>query len=151
MYSVPWAKLTMRMIPKIKVRPTPRKNSSAACDSALRLCVTKKASRVNPHPPPRTTIPGRMHSRRSVFESHLVASWRCLVTGVGRDDLRHRVGEPVRLHELDDVAGLHRLMIAFADGDMTLDVVDRDRFERAAQGGGVGTAGLLDAGGQHLQ
>src|SRR5690242_16777486 len=118
MYRVPCAKLTMRMIPKIKVRPTPRKNSSAACDSALRLWVMRKADRLNPLTRlPRTAIPGWVQSRRSVFEGHLVASGHRLVAGVGRDDLRHRVGEPVPLHELDHVAGLHRLVIAFADGD----------------------------------
>ena len=36
----------MRMMPKIRVSPTPKKNNSAACDSALRLWVTKNAKRV---------------------------------------------------------------------------------------------------------
>jgi hypothetical protein len=35
----------MRMMPKIRVSPTPRKNSSAACDRALTLSVTRKPSK----------------------------------------------------------------------------------------------------------
>src|SRR5713101_5213433 len=99
MYSVPCAKLTMRMMPKIKVRPTPRKNRSGACDSAFKFCVTKKAPNLNPHPSSKYTC-----AARSVFEGHLVASGRSLVAGVGRDYLRHRVGEVVALYELDHVA-----------------------------------------------
>src|SRR6185312_10249343 len=43
MKNAPCAKLMMRMMPKISVSPTPRKNSSAACESALRHWVTRKA------------------------------------------------------------------------------------------------------------
>jgi hypothetical protein len=34
--------------PEDQSQPTPRKNSSAACDSGFRLCVMKKANRLNP-------------------------------------------------------------------------------------------------------
>jgi hypothetical protein len=42
MKNAPCAKLTIRMMPKISVNPTPRKNSSAACDNAFRHCVIRK-------------------------------------------------------------------------------------------------------------
>src|SRR5579883_3033448 len=53
MKNAPCAKFTMRMMPKISVSPTPRKNSSAACESALRHWVTRKARKsINPPPWP---------------------------------------------------------------------------------------------------
>ena len=45
MKKAPWAKLTMRMMPKISVRPQPRKNSKAACDSAFRHCAMRNGRR----------------------------------------------------------------------------------------------------------
>src|SRR5438874_345886 len=130
----------MRMMPKISVSPTPRKNSSAACDSALRLWVTKKPRRstVGPQPP-------------SILEGHLVAGGDGLLAREGGDDLRHRIREALGLHQLDDGAALHPLMVALADRDMPLDVLDCDRLQRLAQRIGLGALGLLDPGGQDLQ
>src|SRR5215468_8716740 len=42
MKMTPCAKLTMRMMPKINVRPQAMKNRIAACESALRHCARMK-------------------------------------------------------------------------------------------------------------
>jgi hypothetical protein len=42
-------------------------------------------------------------------------------------------------------------MVAFADRDMAVDVVDRDRFECFAQCLGVGALRLVNPGGEDLQ
>src|SRR5580704_11151009 len=130
----------MRMISKIRVSPTPRKNSSAACDSAFRLWVTKKARRPTVEPRP-----------ASILEGHLVARGNGLVAGEGGDDLRHWVGEPLGLDQLDHGAALHRLVVAFADRDDAIDVVDLDRLQRTAQHLCPGALGLVDARGEDLQ
>src|ERR1700730_4467247 len=45
MNSAPCAKLTMRMMPKISVSPQAMKNSTAACESALRLWAKMKPAK----------------------------------------------------------------------------------------------------------
>src|SRR5262245_62952045 len=42
MKTTPWAKLTMRMMPKISVGPHAIKNRIEACESALRHCARMK-------------------------------------------------------------------------------------------------------------
>src|SRR5690348_15499227 len=109
MKKAPCAKLTMRMMPKISVRPTPRKNSNAACDSAFRHWVTRKprksilassalthcAARIDPGPSPGQAlsrnageITGCVH--HSAIERHLPARRRDFVAREGGDDLRDR-------------------------------------------------------------
>ena len=44
MKMTPWAKLTMRMMPKISVSPQAMKNRIDACESALRHCARMKPS-----------------------------------------------------------------------------------------------------------
>src|SRR5690349_20450576 len=100
----------MRMIPKIRVSPTPRKNSRAACDRALTLWVTRNDANDT------AVQPGA-----SIRVRHLIAGRRGLVAGEGGDDLRYRIGEPLGFHQLDHGAVLYCLMIAFADRDMALD------------------------------
>src|SRR5437660_12625937 len=107
----------MRMMPKIRVKPTPRKNSSAACDSAFRLCVTKKARK------------STGAATASILVGHLLAGGDGLLAGEGGNDFRHRIGEALALHQLDDHTVLDRLVVALADRDMAVDVVDGDRFE----------------------
>src|SRR6185312_1074712 len=123
----------MRMIPKISVSPTPRKNSNAACDSALALSVTRNERNDTARP-----------REASILVSHLVTGGRGLLAGEGSDDLRHRIRVPLLLHQLDDRAALDRLMVAFADRHRTLDVVDRDGLQGIAQGLRLSTFGLLD-------
>src|ERR1019366_10715921 len=138
MKKAPCAKLTIRMMPKINVRPTPRKNSSAACDSAFRHWVIRKPrksitirSSCRPearHPRlytakasrgcrafARHDVGGDAHC--STIEGHLPAGRRYLITRERGDDLRHRGLEPVLLHHLHDVAALHRLVVAGAHCD----------------------------------
>src|ERR1700722_14784037 len=100
----------MRMMPKIRGSPTPRKNNNAACDSALTLWVTKKPSRST----------GRA-AAFSILERHLVASGDGLLAREGGDDLGHRIGEAFGLDQLDHDAALNVLVVALADRDMTLD------------------------------
>src|ERR1700735_1966022 len=113
MKNAPWAKFTMRMMPKISVRPTPRKNSSAAWESAFRHWVMRKPRKfigamptrrpLPPHPPRR----GRGRAANpppplrgggwgggaafiSLLERHLPARRGDFVTRQRRDDLRYR-------------------------------------------------------------
>src|SRR5438128_1372264 len=112
----------MRMIPKIRVSPTPRKNSRAACDSALTLWVTRNET--NDTAGPRGA---------SILVCHLVAGRRGLIAREGRDDLRYRIGKSLGFRQLDHGAALDCLMIAFTDRDRALDVVDLDSLQGAAQ------------------
>src|SRR6267154_2246001 len=70
----------------------------------------------------------------SILERHLVAGRGGFVAWEGSDDFWHRMGEALGLYQLDDRATLHSLMVAFADRDMTLDVVDLDCLQRVPQG-----------------
>src|SRR5262245_58153534 len=152
MYSVPCAKFTMRMMPKISVRPTPRKNSRAACESALTPWVSRSAS-VDMRPTlagswaaPMTPI-GAMTGRRiSIVVRHLVAGWRRALRRQRRNDLWHRMRKAVLLGGFEDEALLHTLVITLAHKHFALDVVDGQVFERCAQLVGLDAAGLGDTG-----
>src|SRR5215475_1406871 len=133
MYSAPWAKFTMRIRPKIKVSPTPRKNSNADSDSALTSCVRKNASVL--------TLVG---------ERHRVAGRRRGVAREGGDDLRHRRVEARLLDDLDHEALLHPLVIALAHEHLALDALDLDVLQRRPELVGLDAARLGDAGVEHL-
>src|SRR5271154_5416033 len=102
MKNAPCAKLTIRMIPKISVSPTPRKNSSAACDNAFRHCTSRNAN---------------VSMWRSVGVFHLLAGRRHLVGLVGGDHLGNRMFHAGFFDHLDDEALLFRLMVAGAHDD----------------------------------
>src|SRR5262245_7720781 len=129
----------MRMMPKIRVSPTPRKNNSAACDSAFRLSVTSKAARSTAGEAP------------LLLEGLLVARRRGLFAWIRCHNLRHRLRKVLALDRPHHEAVLHRLMVAFAHRDTALDVVDRDGFERVMERHCVGALGLLDRRGEDLQ
>src|SRR5215213_6749009 len=122
------------MMPKISVKPTPRKNKSAACDNAFRHCVSRNA---------------RNSIRLSVGIDHLVAGRRDLLGRIGGDYLWNWAIHTFLLHDLDDEARLGGLMIAGAHLDRTLDAVNLQAFERRADFRGFPAAGLLNAGLQH--
>src|SRR3984885_3836135 len=163
MKKAPCAKLTMRMMPKISVRPTLRKNSSAACDNALRHSVTRK---------PRKSISGAggrwtrnspslcggkryrprfpKSSSSSAIERHLPARGCDLVTGQRGDDLRYWQFGPRHLLHLHYVAALHCLVVAGAHRYVALDRVDCRGFQCRTQLIGIDAVRFLDPGLQHL-
>src|SRR5262245_60861155 len=155
MYSVPCAKLTMRMMPKISVRPTPRKNNRAACESALTPWVSRSAS-VDMRPMlagswvvPMTPIGARAGGPTSIVVRHLVAGWRRALCRQRCNDLRHRMRIAFFLGGLEDEALLHALVITLAHMHFAFDIVDRQVFERHAQLIGFDAAGLGDTGLEH--
>src|SRR5262249_13318874 len=145
----------MRMMPKISVRPTPRKNSRAACDSALTPWVRRNAS-VDMRPALtgswRGHDPYRWRGRTrcpSVVIRHLVARWRRALGWQRCDDLGHRMGIPVPVGGFEDEALLDALVVALAHEHLALDVVDHHVLERWPQFVSLDAAGLGDAGLEH--
>src|SRR4051812_20040651 len=120
----------MRIRPKISVRPTPRKNSRADCDSALTDCVNRRASVLIGKRPDACCL-------RLVLEGHGVAAGRRAVAWEGGDYLGHRRVEARLLDHLDHEALLHALVVALADVHLALDALDLDVLERGPQLGGL--------------
>src|SRR5258708_13818366 len=77
MKITPCAKLTTRMMPKISVRPQATKKRIAACDSALRHCVSAKLAKSKP----------------SGAVAALAAVRRDLLARIDLHDLADRLGE----------------------------------------------------------
>src|ERR1700722_70598 len=138
MKNAPCAKFTMRMIPKFSVRPTPRKNTNAACDRALRHWVMRKPRKSISVQRDHGIAPSREGrgrigwAARSAIEGHLPAGWGDFVAWIGRKDLRHGSLEALLLHDLHHVAALHGLVVAGADGDVALDGIHSHCLERGA-------------------
>src|ERR1700724_3442509 len=121
MYSAPCAKFTIRMMPKISVRPTPRKNSSAACDSALTDWVRRKAKGLMAR-----ACRGEAHVKQwwgrwtSILVGRLVACRRGAVARERGDHLGHRRVEPWLPDHPHHEAPLHALGIAFPHDTLAL-------------------------------
>src|SRR6476469_9742647 len=152
----------MRMMPKINVSPTPKKDSNAACDSSLTLWLRRKASVLmgrrggvlglacnRPCPRDEQGRTGRLKPT-SVVVGGLLAAGRGALTREGRDHLGDRRIEAVLLDHLDHEPLLHSLVIAVAELDLALDAVELDRLESGAQRRRVHAVRLLDAGLDHL-
>src|SRR6185437_10880844 len=111
------------MMPKINVNPTPRKNSSAACENALAHCVTRNGK--------------RSIGVNSVVVDHLVARRRHSIGWIGSDNLGYRVRHALALDNLDDEPLLLALMVAGSHDDAAFDAVHLQTFQRSAQLGGL--------------
>src|SRR5215208_6553474 len=152
----------MRISPKISVSPTPRKNSRADCDSALTVCVSRRARVLIAGSAPLRGAHARSTQRCAtewrapsddaclIFIRHLVAFGRRLVAREGRDHFRHRRVEARLLLDLDHEALLHALVVALAHEHLALDALDLDVLERRPELGGLDAARLRDAGLEHL-
>src|SRR5215475_9303640 len=99
MKTTPWAKLTIRMMPKISVSPHAMKNRIDACESALRHCARMKPNqfigclartraaggRPGERPPAREALAIAVAGAPAIRRRHL--------TRIDLDDLAHRFGE----------------------------------------------------------
>src|SRR5688572_16756479 len=98
MKITPCAKLTMRMMPKMSVRPQAMKKRIAACDSALRHCARAK---------PANSKPSGAVGRGAAVRCDLLAR-------IDLHDLADRLGEALALRHLDHEALVLALVVALA-------------------------------------
>src|SRR3954470_11012092 len=105
MKITPCAKLTMRMMPKMSVRPQAMKNRIAACDSALRPCATAKLTK----------------SKSSGRVAALPAVGRDLLARVDLHELAHGLGEALVRRHLHDEALVLALVVALPHLHRALD------------------------------
>src|SRR6202165_97227 len=114
MKITPCAKLTMRMMPKISVRPQAMKNRIAACDSAPRHCARMKLAKFKPS--------GAVARAPAVRRGHLAR--------IDLDDLADGLGEALVMPHSDDEALVLALVVALAHLDRALDAGHLELFHR---------------------
>src|SRR5262245_15497634 len=157
MKTTPWAKLTMRMMPKISVSPHAMKNRIEACESALRHCARMKPNQfigclartraaggpAGHGPPARGASPIAVAGAPAGRRRHL--------TRVDLDDLADRLGEFLVLGDLHHEALVLALMVALTHQHRPLDAGDVQALHRLDDLHRLGRARLLDGGKQNHQ
>src|SRR5215471_6382255 len=179
MKTTPWAKLTMRMMPKISVSPHAMKNRIEACESALRHCARMKpnqfigdlartlvsrfrrsypfASRTHTNVGTKGTAggptgcgpPARKASPVAVTGAPAIR--RRHLARIDLDDLADRLGELLVLGDLHHEALVLALVVAFAHQHRSLDAGDVEPLHRPDDLHWLGGARLLDGGEQDHQ
>src|SRR5215831_17134461 len=121
MNTTPCAKLMMRMMPKMRVRPQAMKNRIAACDRAPRHCARMKPAKLmrpSPGGRSRRRPPG---TRPSCAVAGAAAVRRDHLARIDLDDLGDRLRPLVGLGHLDHEALVLALVVALAHQDRALD------------------------------
>src|SRR2546423_30289 len=135
MKITPCAKLTMRMMPKMSVRPQAMKKRIAACDSALRHCARTKLA----------------NSKTSGAVGALAAVRRDLFPRIHLHQLAHRLGEALVRRDLDDEALVLALVVALSHLDRALDARHLEVLHRAHDLHRLVRPPLLDGGEENHQ
>src|SRR5215475_10650613 len=157
MKTTPWAKLTMRMMPKISVSPHAMKNRIEACESALRHCARMKPNQfigdlartraaggpAGYGPPAREASPVAVAGAPAIRRRHLAR--------IDLDDLAHRLGELLALGDLHHEALILALVVALAHQHRSLDAGDVEPLHRPDDLHRLRRARILDGGEQDHQ
>src|SRR5262245_46191433 len=157
MKTTPWAKLTMRMMPKISVSPHAMKNRIEACESALRHCARMKPNQfigglartraaggpAGSGPPARGTSPIAVAGAPAIRRRH--------VARIDLDDLANRLGKLLVLGDLHHEALVLSLVVALAHQHRPLDAGHVEPLHRSDDLHRLGRARLLDGGKQDHQ